>query len=444
MKILNLFGLLLGITFSLVACSDDEINGDAEMGGNSGSENTQTSIKPPMEGEGLNLVGSWYGYGPYVASGGNASAYGLVNGIWEFYNDSTYSWIGSNSFGYKYSEKGKWHYSVKNETLTTDSPCGINWKVEEVLESQWVGTLLGAKKGTYTYTRNNIDILPSNIRIVDYKEGGFILKDTLVNYQFNTKEIKCGVCYGTKNNKDISTFKRLYANKIYTDTIYTIYGVQYKKVYNVEINLLEENERYQLCSFIEYNDGNIVYGKIYNAICITPPQNTIYLGEVPDKNKKVYFWATKFMAKNETSTDFTYSEASEYLSQLGKNWRIPSGTNITGVLDKYINYSNEIQILTDEAGRLDYIQSKSKINGNKLCLKLFGPLPVFAGSGSSYMRTDDIWISDIKNTQHCSAILYNSERNSAFQAGDIGFYHRRRDTDCTAKILPMYEVTVAW
>ncbi len=82
MKRLNLFGLLLCVAVCLVSCNDDEISGGDEMGGNNGGGNSSTSIKPPMEGEGLKLVGSWKGYGTYVDSGSCWGYYGLVYGTW--------------------------------------------------------------------------------------------------------------------------------------------------------------------------------------------------------------------------------------------------------------------------------------------------------------------------------------------------------------------------
>ena len=82
----------------------------------------------------MKFVGIWSGKGPYSA--GSSTNYGWIDGQWIFYNDGTFFWTGSNSYGYTTTSIGKWHYNSENK-LITDSEYNIAWKIIEVTEASW-------------------------------------------------------------------------------------------------------------------------------------------------------------------------------------------------------------------------------------------------------------------------------------------------------------------
>lgn len=367
----------------LYSCNDND-GGDESGNSNGGSETNQNgSIKPPMGEANLPFVGVWNGQGPYLASGVSYTKFGLVAGTWEFHNDSTYFWVGYNSFGYEYSEEGKWHYNSENKMLITDSPCGFIWQVEEIMANSWVGTMLNSKGGTYTYTRKaDKKVSVGDVRVVDYEKCSLIVKDTIVNYDLCTQDLKCGICYGKKSNSDVSTFTKVYANKVYTQVISDHFGsvcAVTKGIYDVKINNLEENEKYRLCGFIEYEDGTTVYSKkIYNAISITPLENSIYLGEEPHyKNKntksgKVHFWAGCLnqegvfvdLTLGGKAGYFEKEKVAEALARLGEGWRLPSLSDFANFCQPRL-YQMQV-FLNKKKDHLEFLDFKSVINGNNL------------------------------------------------------------------------------
>lgn len=134
--------LLLLVTLTVMsACNKDS------------EDNVITVQDATSTDNGQEFVGTWYGRGPYRASGTSYDKFNLVNGTWKFLSDGTYSWSGKNSSGYVYSERGKWHYNVENKMLITDGNCNVIWTINEFSTNQWIGTLMGTVTGTYTYTR---------------------------------------------------------------------------------------------------------------------------------------------------------------------------------------------------------------------------------------------------------------------------------------------------
>lgn len=382
---------------AVCACSDENVSSEDENMENNGggsddgtSEgNVPTAIKPFMDEESLKFVGAWNGMGPYQASGG--SSFGLVDGCWTFYNDGTYTWLGSNSYGFTTEIEGKWHYNAEKKMLITDSELGFNWTIEEVSAGIWVGTLLNTKGGTYTYRRKEVSsVACSNVRIIDYKPGGFVLKDTIRNYGCYAGTLKCGVCYSLENAKeDIADYQRVYATEIITDTL-LLCGKPFFKgrsivtqgIFQVELNSLEKDCEYNLCNFIEFEDGNVIYGNKYRAKCVTLPEDAVYLGESV-KDGKIRCWAKGYLHEDGKIDDGIFrvgnnppvyglntDAAVSMLTSLGSGWGLPEASDmgtLVGFVNKYVvvEYASNPDLTWSREREYD-VTFKSLINGNAL------------------------------------------------------------------------------
>lgn len=384
--ILKLFCILfLG---NIISCSTDDTDYERE---DINEEEVPTKIKPSLKEDALKLVGSWSGQGPYMIVGGNPNKAGLVIGTWEFYNDSTYSWIGHNTYGYKYEEEGKWHYNVENKMLVTDSPCSFNWKIEECLEEQWLGTLLN-RGGTYTYIRKDKELKIGIATVADYKGTELIVCDTIRNYEFFRGELQCGICYGEEDNNDVETFRKLYANNIHSQ-ISLPKNVVNRGIFNVTLKNLEPNGKYKIAGFME-KDGVTTYGKIKKIINVMPPQDAIYMGGDINAEGYVYFWGkgdlgadkkmhnpveetgrTSFERNYAYGGKLNYDGPAYAISDLGDNWILPDGNE-----DKYFWNLSDISKISDTIIRL------TATNGNQIYFNVYHP--------DGYGDTTTIWRSD--------------------------------------------------
>lgn len=446
-----LTGMFILATSLFVSCSDDDANGLNEPNG--GSENSKgTPIKPIVNTENLKFVGRWSGNGPYMASG--VSSYGIVKGEWEFYNDGTYHWEGSNTFGYTYRERGKWHYNTEQNILITDGSCNLIWQIEETSDNAWTGTILN-KNQIGTYSRlNDKNISIGNIRIIDYKKESFVIRDTITNHLLYNEEFKCGVCYGEDENFNIHTSPKIYANNVYTDTIGTISQYNVIGLYDITLKGLNENGKYQLCSFIELNDGTIIYGKTYNAICITPPENSIYLGEEPipiskySNIKTALFWSRSAIKEDGTfeesvsayTHDFLYEETAPIINNLGDGWSLPSSSDFSNLLTTMYNR----EISKNEKGKLNLITIRSNINGNYINFRFLSYLNFLnaASISNEYMMTSNFWTCDMQKNKPIAIRFYNSEKGSETK---IGTLHMNSTTVYTNNtIRPCYTTQVTW
>lgn len=457
-------GFVMAIfTVCLFACSNEN---DSLENESKNETNHNYLIKPPIEGESLKLIGIWNGNGPYVVSGGSTNKYGLVNGTWELCNDGTYSWIGYNSFGYKYSETGKWHYNSENKMLITDGPCGIIWQIEEILDSSWVGTLLNSKEGTYTYNRKeNKEIAVGNIRVIDYKKSELIIKDSITNYLYYAKNLKCGVCYGISSNKDVASYKKVYTNKVYNDTIAIkdVISTRYeiiKGVYDVRIDNLEENGKYHLCGFIELDNGATIYGQVYNAISVTPKENSVYMGEEPTFGK-VCFWSVGDLGKDwsfispqqenlNCYQSSNYEETQKAICNLEEGWSIPKETNFRSFTNNTNNFNDLNRnifitelISNNEIGTLDLIKFKSRLNGNILYFRFKKSIDKFLYWGiQGHLTSYTYWINEEDNLSGDKNLyFYNTELGSS-KPGSIRI--GSEDYWISGRIRPVYEMTVTW
>ena len=271
MKRTVLFGLFVALCFSvsfmLWSCSnedeDAEVTGDVSGGG--GGQGS--SFDPNLDDATAFFVGEWSGKGPYVASGTSSSKYGMVNGVWRFNNDGTYSWRGSNTYGYTYSERGGWHYNKEHRLLITDGSCELVWQIVDTLDGQWTGALV-AKDGVYTYARTDANVKVGNVRIVDYATGLLEVQDTLFDMEIANQPFRMGICYGTEDNQNPETFLKVYADSVSraTDT------------YRLMISNLQDEQNYRLRGFVEFTDGKMLFGPECKATCIAPPSRTVFMG----------------------------------------------------------------------------------------------------------------------------------------------------------------------
>ena len=214
-----------------VSCGEeDEMSPEGELPEQGEVENESGGevVKPNLDEESLKFVGVWQGMGPYSV---NYQSYGLVDGTWSFKNDSTYSYIGYNSYGYSYSETGKWRYNTENKMLITDSHLGFVWQILELRDDAWLGTLLNEEGGTYNYTRKNSSVAIHTGQIWDINQGDITVSYTLSNMEYATEDYKYGICISTDRNLPDGMTNYYYEDAHSEDTLIQILNLVLNTTY---------------------------------------------------------------------------------------------------------------------------------------------------------------------------------------------------------------------
>ena len=302
-----------------------------------------------MDGESLKFVGRWTGKGPST----DAQLYNVVSGVWQFHNDGTYEWYTPGNDGKDaLTMSGKWNYSAG--VLSIGGNCEWKWTGVTFDETgAWTGAA-GADADQYTYTRKTDKKLSTGlVKILNYKSGGFTIRDTVKNYKLCNEAIKYGVCYA-KSDADItnmSTWTKVYAGGIYKKG-------SVRGIYDLELSGLDDDSKYYLRGFVEHEDGTVVLGTIYRAVCVTPPANTVCMGDTT-------FWYTGSM-----ETLYTADEAAAALASIGGALPTEAEKNSLAASVTY----------TLENGR---IVLKSKLTGNTLSYA--------AVNRSNTFMTNDFW-----------------------------------------------------
>lgn len=362
-------------------------------------------INPTIEGEAKLFIGEWIGNGPYKNSNKTIESY------WQFHNDGTFTWCCDKSGGRSLSY-GTWQYLPDKKMLITSSGENSiyeswNWSIENISQDEWVGTCINSVDKTFTYRRVENPITPSEVRIMDYTNDGFIVTDTIKNYLYNSQPLKVGVCYGNSSLSDPNAFQKVYASEIKLIGTMNHYGVYaHNWTYNpnglvtVQISGLVPGEKYKLCSFLEFEDGRVVYGDIYKAICIKKPEivNTVHIPQSkPDKDGYIYLWATCDVdtlgilhdpLTEHYSGNYRWTHVLERyedaISSLGENWVFPPST-----LFKDLNDNGEFNVIRKDRTYVGVWESEFDEN-YKLYFNLTSLSDISTlwrpGVGSSYLR----------------------------------------------------------
>lgn len=393
----------------LVLCSCSEDNDENPAGG--GQTGTSEVVAPDLDEENLPFVGEWSGWGPYHASGTPSSSYGVVKGTWIFYNDGTYRWSGTNSYGYTYNEKGSWRYIPESKLLVTDGSCGLSWAVEEISNGQWVGTIQG-KGGTYIYTKTDDGVEAGSVKVTDYGTNRLSVQSTLSNIRLANQSFKLGVCYGSQNNLEPSTYTKVYADSLDFDT----------GTFNIDITGLD-NGKYRLRCFIEFGDGTSKYGTEYRAVSIRPSDDFVFLGET---NKYMWVW---FYGKSALLSDGSFAPEGSYGDEIAID-------DVNGLCDK-----KDINPMSDEEmSFLSTLTSKIKTGGNdgKKYIHI-------SGSGNSNELVLPFY--DSSNSTWYYTSMRRSGESLMFRFSQSGSSARLSSgyrTDSHAYVLPVKRYTVRW
>lgn len=359
-----------------------------------------------LNGESLSFVGRWRGSGPSADS----RNYTITSGTWQFNNDGTYEWYVVNKD--KKEEvvmSGTWTISSGNITLESESGFGWASVAYDETADTWTGTVTD-KDGTSTdfnYSRmGDKPVKPGIVKILNYRSGGFSVRDTLKNYKLCAETVKCGICYAKSDADitDMSTWTKLYADGINKKG-------NVRGLYDVEIDGLDDDTKYYLCGFVEAADGTLTYGDLYRAICVTPPANTVCMGDTT-------FWYTSVL-----STLYTDEEVDAALATVGG--ALPTKAEV--------EYLAANAIYSVEAGR---IVIKSTLNGNTMSFDaVLRALPNFNISGT-YTTADF------------------HRQNKTGESGEAGFYlyksttgeglGKMPDYQSKAAIQPVIKKAVTW
>lgn len=348
---------MLAIPATFCACSDDDDESIITDIPSTAEEDTTEADDITLDSESLKLVGRWSGKGPSADS----ENYTIETGTWQFHNDGTYEWYTPGNDG-KDEEimSGTWSYSGGNFILDSNSGFGWTTVTYDATTDEWTGTAMDdGTATTFTYTRKtDKSVKPGIVKVLNYRSGAFSVRDTIKNYKLCGETIKCGICYA-KSDAD-PTDKSTWT-KVYADNLKKINSS--RGIYDVEIDGLEDDAKYYLCGFMEAADGTLTYGSLYRAICVTPPANTVCMGDTT-------FWCT-----SELTTLYTDEEVDAALATVGGALPTVAETE----------YLTENSLISVEAGR---IVLKSKLNGNTMSLSATVKGAANFSISGTYMTTD--------------------------------------------------------
>jgi len=275
----------------LASCSNDDENvNQRPSDGESGSAH-ETFVKPELDDEAIQFVGIWQGVGP--------SGTGVKDGIWKFNNDGTYHWLRTEK---GLSDQGKWHYNAESKLLITDSKYDITWKVMDVTNEEWVGTMVSTSN-THTYKRQTTSpIKLGSAYVADFKERMLRVQFTIANYLYTTDKIICGICYGDSTETDRKTFRKIYATTEFADVTSFQDGTG---TFDVTISDLRVNGKYRLHAFL-INDKDTTYSAQLRAISVTPPDSTVYMGAM-NGNEAVFWFDDEKSVSRGLNSNFVWS-----------------------------------------------------------------------------------------------------------------------------------------
>lgn len=399
--------IMIATPFVLYSCSENDEEGHTS----NNQTGTPETIVPDLNKENIPFVGEWSGWGPYRASGTSASKYGLVKGIWKFYNDGTYYWSCTNSYGYPYTEKGSWHYIPESKLLVTDGSCGLSWEIEDISENQWIGTIQ-ARGESHMYTKTDTDIATSDVEIIDYGTNRLSVQSTIKNIKFANQSFKLGVCYGDKDNLYPDTYTKIYADSVNLNS----------GVFNIDITCLDEG-KYRLRSFIELEDGTSKFGNEYKAVCIKPLDNYVFLGET---NEYMWVW---FYSKSALLSNGSHAPIGTYGDKIDFNNinDLFEGKAINPMSKEEMDYlaTLPMEIKTHDNDGKKYIHISSMKNSNELVLPFY-----------DYPSSRWYYTSMIHSGERLLFRFYENGKSIR-----LGSDYR---TDNNAYVLPVMRYTVRW
>ena len=268
---------LIALAVGVQSCNSNDALDDTVSDGTSAQE---TTIKPSLDDESMKFVGVWYGKGPYSA--GSKSTYGWINGTWTFYNDGTYSWIGYNSYGYETTDRGKWHYNAEKKLLLTDSSYSIVWEIIEQTEDTWYGTSQSNGQSSMYTKGESPEVEIGSPSLVNIHGNDVTLRIPIKNYLLTTDEYMIGLCYANRDAVDKEAFSRLYTRQVHSSS------VQGNAYIDITITHFTEDEKYQLCGFIQNKDKRS-YSDVFRYTHKYVPEGWLFMNQYA-KDGNPIFW----------------------------------------------------------------------------------------------------------------------------------------------------------
>lgn len=393
------------------------------------AEGSAEDYLTPPEPVGLQFVGAWEGAKHTIGTISTPH-----QGIWEFHNDGTFSWTGTDVKGHDIS--GVWKYDSNTNTIVTDALSCPALTVVSVFDD-----MILVKNETYNqmYTLSrvsspSVEVSLNSPHITLFRPDGFVVRVSFVNHHFiNQPGYRYGICYSLSTNPGV--FENVYAatcGKIgipelggdwngivyYYDNLPVIGGDVCLSGFNI-------GDKLTLRPFVEFSDGNIVYGEDLKVKVIDPPSDGLFLGEELYDGKAA-FWYSRGLTSNGYNFSYTMSpmkpgEADAVIQKLGDGWEIPS------YIPKIFRYKLKNSSSTKEAELNIY----SPINN-------VSSLYSFACIDKGYYGTTRSFFVKVGSTYYCSySIIYSD-------SVEFGETLSSTEPSTFAYVIPCKRIEVTW
>lgn len=268
------------LSAAMISCSS-ETDGLEEVE-SSTSSSRETTVKPSLDAESMKFVGIWSGKGPYSA--GSSTNYGWIDGQWIFYNDGTFFWTGSNSYGYTTTSIGKWHYNSENKLLITDSEYNIAWEIIEVTEDSWYGTVQ-SKGLSSIYSRQEVpQIEIQKPKLCNITGNDVVLRVQINNYGYTTDEYMIGLCYANNEETDKEVFSKLYAKEVQS-----FHDGGPNGFVDITLPDLREDEKYQIYAFVQKDEKRTYTEESFHYKHKNVPNDLVFMGQFTNEGNPI-FW----------------------------------------------------------------------------------------------------------------------------------------------------------
>lgn len=301
--------------------------------------------------DGLQFVGVWEGANH--TSGTKTTPH---PGIWEFHNDGTFTWTGTDVKGQ--DMEGKWYYDPNSKIIVTNSSRCPALSVVSAVDD-----MVLVKNETYDqmYTLSRVaapEVSLNAPHITLFRPDGFVVRVSFINHRYiNMPTYKYGISYSYSDSPDV--FEKVYAATCAHMELPEPAGEWTGLLYDYEnmpavggdvcLTGFNVDDKLILRPFAEFPDGKVIYGEDLKVQVITPPADGLFLGDGISGGKAAFWYSKGFHSNGGDGvamSAMTPGDVDAAIQKLGDGWEVPT------YIPKMFRYVHEYALMSDKAAKL--------------------------------------------------------------------------------------------